>query len=1424
MIPDSPSTDQKMPPRTSHDSSHKLVKIPRPSPYSAAHERPVDNMTHTDQETLANQHSVMLAMALLWMPHAVTNILNVLRQLEFKHSSGRIFKADEVKLCISDLVVKKQAEAEKNRAGYYRLTASQRTPCYEELLDTVDAQVLRRALYDTVKFSPSSNHYYWTLYNRNDTASVLRCALLTGVPLADITHMQGLIARAMNWEDVLNEALLLDFKEKTFARIAPEQRWEFAFQAAAHLNREWNPGFLPLVNWALTQAAAPELKMPVHLRFVLAEYLLHKGEREAALKLIADMSHGAVDVLRAYALAQEGKWAEAQILFELGIKKRRSEAAAKNRVVPASLAWAYPLTLLAQQTPAHLDLARKFCIGESGKRNPDSVTGWGQWVHAIDIKRGDSEIDPDLFNIVERITQQVSLDHFWRVLLAAWTGIDATRGATKSYRAHLTNMAQQQGERLKQCGFTWLESLASGAKSLINNQPPPPGYFIAGKAEDWRELLTALQALGSDTPAPSASAVRFIWMLFITKEGELREIRALEQKHGLRDWNKPKDIPFAKIIGNPHLSPFDIKVAACIHPDRYHPRVGVINLSSAIQALVGHPAVVLNTHADQFIELSNGIPEIEVIHNGDKITLKITPPLREGTAANTYYYDADAKREAEALRLITLIQDTPQRLRLIHFSPAQRRAAQLLTEKVTIPASAKQELQAAMQALTSHFQLQADNLQAAHEIPAEARLRAELSPLNDGLLLRLVATPLGTDGPRLVPGSGRTRLMAQVAGESIGTTRQLDVERTHLEAVMDALPFLEQCAGDIEQCEWDVAEPEDALALVEILPGLPAIAAMDWPKGKAVKVISVDISQLSLKINTERDWFKVEGEARVDEGLVFTFETLLAASKSASRFIAMGGGVYAALTRRLKERMADLASVTETDKHGARIPRLAAAWMDDALQGVNTQTDKAFRSALEKLRSTQELAIPLPNTLQAELRAYQEDGYVWAARLAQAGFGACLADDMGLGKTLQSLALLLARAENGSALVIAPTSVCGNWMAEAARFAPSLNMHLYSESDRVAVISGAAAFDVVVISYNLVQLAGEEFAAKHWHTLIADEAQAIKNATTKRSQAVFELNADFRLALSGTPVENRLSELWSIMRFTNPGLLGTLPRFNERFAIPIERDKDRNAQHLLRRLIAPFLLRRTKAQVLQELPPRTELIIKIAPGIEEAAHYEALRREAIAEADMALTNNLAGQARMNILAQLTRLRRAACDPRIVTKAYPAMGSKVQTFTELAIELVANGHKALVFSQFVDFLSLLRAALDDANISYQYLDGATPATERTRRVAAFQAGKSDLFLISLKAGGFGLNLTAADYVVITDPWWNPAAEDQAMGRAHRMGQLRPVTVYRLVTQGTVEEHIVGLHGDKRALAESILGGGDVASLPSTEELMSLIRGD
>jgi SNF2 family DNA or RNA helicase len=527
----------------------------------------------------------------------------------------------------------------------------------------------------------------------------------------------------------------------------------------------------------------------------------------------------------------------------------------------------------------------------------------------------------------------------------------------------------------------------------------------------------------------------------------------------------------------------------------------------------------------------------------------------------------------------------------------------------------------------------------------------------------------------------------------------------------------------------------------------------------------------------------------------------------------------------------------------------ALAWSGQA-QAPALQGDTAWQQRCLAWEQAQSQTFELPATLLADLRDYQLTGWRWLMRLAASGFGAVLADDMGLGKTLQTLGLLAARAAGGPALVVAPTSVCGNWLAEAARFAPALQVQMYGDASHLITDDEAEAEtegpqdsarlaarrkqvaalgpgQVLVCSYGLLQADAEILTARTWHTAVLDEAQAIKNAGTHRARAAFALGAHFKLALTGTPIENRLSELWSIMAFANPGLLGSVEQFNQRFAGPIERDGNAQAGRQLRRLVAPFLLRRTKTEVLADLPARTEIVHEVVPAGRERVLLEALRQQAEDAVNQALAAGPAeGQAQMHILAALTRLRRAACDPRLVAPELGLVGAKVQEFERLAQELVAGKHKALVFSQFTDFLGLLRERLDAAGLSYQYLDGSTPAAQRTQRVAAFQAGQGDFFLISLKAGGFGLNLTMADYVIIADPWWNPAAEDQASGRAHRIGQQRPVTVYRLVTQGSIEDRIVKLHHSKRALAEGVLAGqdGGGGAVLGAQQMLALLRGE
>ncbi|MDB6001165.1 MAG: Non-specific serine/threonine protein kinase, partial [Rhizobacter sp.] len=820
---------------------------------------------------------------------------------------------------------------------------------------------------------------------------------------------------------------------------------------------------------------------------------------------------------------------------------------------------------------------------------------------------------------------------------------------------------------------------------------------------------------------------------------------------------------------------------------------------------------------------------------GDSLQLRLVPRLPLPVLVSWPQTVAEAK-EAEAVRMIVVVRDTPQRARVFRFNAAQKRAAQLIGEQLLVPKRALPELQQVLSGLGTHFQVHADGLQkAAHvrSVEADARLRAELSPMGNGVTLRLVATPLGAAGPRLTPGHGRKHLMAAVGNETLSVDRNLAGEREQVDLVIDACPMLAaHPQTSTVSADWLIDAPDDALALLEQLPTLPQIAGIDWPKGRPIRVDSAGVGHLQVNLRSGRDWLVLQGKIKLDEEMVVGLEQMLQWSHTAqSRFLPLGEGRYLALTQELRQRLDDLAAVAQMGGRGQgtdeiRMPKVAAPWIEAALDGAVLEADAAFVERVARLSAAQYTVPLLPAALQATFRPYQEEGYAWAMRLAHAGFGAVLADDMGLGKTLQALAVLVARSSGGPALVVAPTSLGGNWSAEARRFAPTLSLRVFGEADdaqRRSLIESAGPGDVVVVSYQLMLIHSAAFTAKTWHTLVLDEAQAIKNAAAKRSLAAFELQADFRLALSGTPIENRLSELWSIMKLCNPGLLGTAKQFNERFAAPIERDRNRQAQRVLRRLIAPFILRRTKAQVLDDLPPRTELVLTIEAGSEERAHYEALRRVALANAELAVATDKASDAHLNILAQLTRLRRAACDPRLVSPQLGWVGAKVQAFGELAAELVANGHKALVFSQFVDFLALLREPLDAAGIAYQYLDGSTPAAERTRRVDAFQAGQGELFLISLKAGGFGLNLTVADYVVIADPWWNPAAEDQASGRAHRIGQQRPVTVYRLDNKGTLEERIVALHADKRELADSVLEGGEVTGVLRAAELVELMRG-
>ncbi|WP_342375434.1 DEAD/DEAH box helicase [Myxococcus stipitatus] len=449
----------------------------------------------------------------------------------------------------------------------------------------------------------------------------------------------------------------------------------------------------------------------------------------------------------------------------------------------------------------------------------------------------------------------------------------------------------------------------------------------------------------------------------------------------------------------------------------------------------------------------------------------------------------------------------------------------------------------------------------------------------------------------------------------------------------------------------------------------------------------------------------------------------------------------------------------------------------------------------------------LPSDLTAKLRPYQLQGVSWLTFLRQAGLGGVLADDMGLGKTLQTICMV-----GKGTLVVAPTSVLPNWHAEVRRFRPSLKVSVYHGPGR----SLDETADVTLTTYALMRLDAEVLGAKQWDMVVLDEAQAIKNPDSQVARAAYGLEAQFRLALSGTPIENRLEELWSLMHFANRGLLGGRKDFEERWARPVS-DNLKGAAERLRARIRPFVLRRLKREVAPELPPRTESVRHVTLSEHERAVYDAVysatREEVVSQLE-------AGGSVLKALEALLRLRQAACHPALVPGQHAKSSSKVQALVEALSTAVEDGHKALVFSQWTSMLDLIEPALREADIGFIRLDGST--ANRGAVAESFQDPKGPpVMLISLKAGATGLNLTAADHVFLVDPWWNPSVENQAADRAHRIGQQRPVMVYRLVSQGTVEEKILTLQDKKRALFESALGGASGGAAITRADLMQLL---
>ena len=522
-------------------------------------------------------------------------------------------------------------------------------------------------------------------------------------------------------------------------------------------------------------------------------------------------------------------------------------------------------------------------------------------------------------------------------------------------------------------------------------------------------------------------------------------------------------------------------------------------------------------------------------------------------------------------------------------------------------------------------------------------------------------------------------------------------------------------------------------------------------------------------------------------------------------------------------------SVEELAAGRAGLASARSLLIDELLEradGVRLERDAGFHRIVRDFESYGDADIDVPAGLEATLRGYQEDGFRWLGTLERLGFGGILADDMGLGKTLQVIAHVLAQKETGRGgctLVVCPASLVYNWMSEIARFSPGFGARAVvgARPARLAALAAAGDADVIVTSYDLLRRDVEEYARMRFLRVVLDEAQYIKNPKAQVTRAVKCLDADVRLALTGTPIENRLADLWSIFDFLMPGYLGTRDQFAKRYEGPVEAG-EHDGRRLLRCAIGPFVLRRLKSEVLADLPEKTESVVYSQMSPRQRKLYLATQDRLALQVQHMDKGGPQGPERLKVLAELTRLRQICCDPRLCLDGYEGGSAKLETCLELVSQARDAGHRVLVFSQFASMLDLIGQRLSAAHVTWFQLTGRTSKEARERLVRRFQAGEADVFLVSLKAGGVGLNLTAADVVIHYDPWWNVAAQDQATDRAYRIGQRRDVSVMRLVVEGTVEEKIVRMQEAKRDLAASVLDGEEVRSLLLTrDDLLALL---
>jgi len=912
-----------------------------------------------------------------------------------------------------------------------------------------------------------------------------------------------------------------------------------------------------------------------------------------------------------------------------------------------------------------------------------------------------------------------------------------------------------------------IERTLTALKQLLE---PTAQHFFA-QPSPWESWLDRVQRI-SNPLQPELGRERLIWLL----NDDLDSLTVKLQKYGKKGWSKGRKLD----IGDLHYRYQEVQT----DQDR-----NIVMAASAISRWdYLSDGVPVNPSIAFALEKSERLFDSE----GEPLTIYRSHPLvvlteAEGCLRTSSFPELSeqplSRNEFGAVLLNDMSDSSRRLLEAIHQFPAGISTEQLTQLHATLDSC---------DGLAWHCALSGQGNIQLLEWNSQPELCLSWRELQ--LEIALICQPLDLSANHYQQPAAQGAEWVYNSQRQRWYRRDLDSEREAARQLVKQLPLRLN-----KKLRWQLPFDE-ALDFIEQLAEQSELP-VTWQGDTKLRLLSHN--QLSLDVQRKQQWFSVSGVSKVDKDLELELRTLLAGSKQ--RLLRLENGDTLVLSQSLRRQLQLLDSVLNEE---LEVDQRLAYPLAQLFEGMQHSGDAAWQSLVERWREK-----PLLDTDSlAPLRDYQQTSVRWAAHLSHHQFGACLADDMGLGKTLQALTLLAHYAPQGPALVVMPKSVLHNWQSEAQRFTPQLELiDLEACEDRARSIANAKPNQLLLISYGLLPRQSEALAGVAWQSVVLDEAQNIKNPTTKRAKAVFALQARVRLALTGTPIENHLIELWSLFNFINPGLLGGRTAFLRNYG-----NASDNADDLarLRALVSPFIMRRTKGEVLTELPAKTEITHSIELSAKQRTAYEAVRKQVMSDVK-------AGKGLVEVLSAMTRLRQVCCDPRLVFEHINEPGGKLNEALALIGEALENGHRILVFSQFVRLLKNLAELLDGQAIQYSYLDGQSSSSKRKQAIEQFKQGDTELFLISLKAGGTGLNLTEADMVIHLDPWWNPAVEDQASDRAHRMGQTKPVTVYRLVAEDSIEEKIVALHEEKRELADKILSGQSEGQTLNPEMLLGLL---